>query len=86
MLTQKFGDRERYEPRGGFSFAPGGPGAICYKPQPICSLKSLIKNWWYFFHKISVAAIISQQKNHFVVTSLGHILYLHVKIFRIPAS
>ena len=37
MLTQKFGDREKYEPQSGFSFAPGGPGAIFYNPQPICS-------------------------------------------------
>ena len=37
MLTQKFGDREKYEPRSGFSLAPVGPGAIYYKPQPICS-------------------------------------------------
>ena len=36
-INEKFGDREKYEPRRGFSFAPGRPGAICYKPQPICS-------------------------------------------------
>ena len=33
----KFGDCEKYEPQSGFSFAPGGPGAIFYNPQPICS-------------------------------------------------
>ena len=37
MLIQKFGDRKKYEPQRGFSFAPGGLGAVCYKPQPICS-------------------------------------------------
>ena len=40
MLTQKFGDCEKCEPRSGFSFASGGSGALCYKLQPICGLLS----------------------------------------------
>ena len=62
MLTQKFGDREKYEPQSGFSFAPGGPGAVCYKPQPICSWEPLKKLVIFPSINISSSDHVAKQK------------------------
>ena len=48
-INQKVGDREKYEPRRGFSFAPGVPKEGLYAiNHNLYALKNLLKNWWHF--------------------------------------
>ena len=61
-INEKFGDREKYEPRRGYSFAPGCPGAICYKPQPIFSEESLKKLVTFRSINIRISDHVTKQK------------------------
>ena len=45
-ISETFGDRKKYEPGKGFSFAPGGPGEGLYATNHnLYALKNLLKNW-----------------------------------------